>query len=223
MEAVVAARCRFACAELSAAVERGVRQIVLLGTGLAACVRPKAEPGACEVPGLHIFEVDHAGSKARACSEGQDDLPVTFVATDFETESLSDALRKTSFQPGLATVFSWLGETLYSTTEAAVATLRFIASMPRESALLFDYAVDRSANSPLGQTSMDALASRVASAGETCRLLLQPEALKNMLRIIGFGHVDDLGPSSAPTHYFAEQPGTPAPDFGIPHLVAARV
>jgi methyltransferase (TIGR00027 family) len=215
----VAARSRFAEAELAAALERGVSQYVVLGAGLDTFAGRSPYPAA----DLRVFEVDHPDAREWRQSNVQRVPPVTFVPTDFETETLSDALRRSGFKPGLATLFSWLGATLYSTPEAAMASLRFIASMPRESGLLFDYAVERSSRSPLGQMAMDALASRAAAAGDAFRLLLQPEALKGMLKAFGFWRIDDVGPGRIEGRYFER--GLRGSDTGLclAHLVDARV
>lgn len=218
VEAFVAARNRFAETELAAALERGVRQYVVLGAGLDTFGR-KPYPAA----DLQVFEVDHPAAAKWRQSSAPEGARVTFVPTDFETESLSDALHRSGFKPGLATLFSWLGATLYSTPEAAMTTLRFIASMPRESGLLFDYAVERSSRSALGQLAMDALASRAASAGEAFRLLLQPEALKGLLKAFGFWRIDDVGPAQIAGRYLDRIPSAADTGLCLAHLVDARV
>ena len=219
VEAFIAARHRFAEAELAAAVERGVRQYVVLGAGLDSFAGRSPYPTA----DLHVFEVDYPAAAKWRQSDTEEGAKVTFVPTDFETETLSDALGRSGFKPGIATLFSWLGATLYSTPEAAMTTLRYIASMPRESGLLFDYAVERSSRSPLGQMAMDALASRASAAGEAFRLLLQPEALKGLLKAFGFWRIDDLGPTKIVGRYFDRTVRAADTGLCLAHLVDARV
>ncbi len=219
VQAFIAARSRFAEAELTAAVERGVRQYVVLGAGLDSFAGRIPYPAV----DLHVFEVDCPAAAKWRHGNTAEGTNVTFVATDFGTETLSEALGRSGFKPGLATLFSWLGSTLYSTPEAAMTTLRFIASMPRESGLLFDYAVERSSRSPLGQMAMDALASRASAAGEAFRLLLQPEALKGLLKAFGFWRVNDLGPTKTAGRYFDRTVRTADIGMDLAHLVDARV
>ena len=96
VQAFIAARRRFAEAELAAALERGVRQYVVLGAGLDTFAGRRSYP----VAELEVFEVDHPTAMKWRESSGQDGLRVTFVPTDFETETLSDALHRSGFKPG---------------------------------------------------------------------------------------------------------------------------
>jgi methyltransferase (TIGR00027 family) len=224
MRAFIAARSRFAEDELKAAVARGVRQYVVLGAGLDtfACRNPYSASD------LHVFEVDHPATqtwKRARLAEAGISVPssVTFVPTNFESETLADALRESDFKPDRATFFSWLGVTPYLTPEAAVATLTFIASMPAESGVAFDYAVERSSLSPLEQMALDALASRVVKAGEPFQLFLNSEALMGMLKAMGFRHVDDLGPEEIEARYFKDREDGLRVAAGLAHLVSARV
>lgn len=140
--------------ELSAAIERGVRQCVLIGAS------PLFKP---ELNSLQVFEVD-----------GSENLPSSLEKSDF------DQLK--------ATLVVWLGDAGHRSAEAALSTLTFIASLPRGSGLVLDYAAERSS---LGfRTALDALASRVSEAG-SLRFLIQPQAVAGMLRGLGFRQIQD--------------------------------
>jgi hypothetical protein len=71
--------------------------------------------------------------------------------------------------------------------------------------------------------AMDALASRVARAGEPFRLFLDPRALNRMLRAAGFHEIEDLGPSDIDERYFAGRADGLRVAVGLAHLVNARV
>jgi O-methyltransferase involved in polyketide biosynthesis len=102
--------------------------------------------------------------------------------------------------------FSWLGVTPYLSRPAFDATIQFIAGMPSGSGLVFDFAVERSLLSPMQQLALDALAERVARAGEPFQLFFDPAALVSDLARLGFGGIEDLGGDQINARYFAGVP-----------------
>jgi len=180
----MAARSRYAEDELTAAMARGATQYVVLGAGLDTYAYRNAHSR------LRVFEVDHPATQAwkrKQLDAAGIAIPssLTFVPTDFEEQSLCSVLQSSGFQAGEISFFSWLGITPYLTAEAAMATLAFIGSLPEGSGVVFDYAVARSSLDSVEQMAIDALASRVARAGEPFRLFLDPRALVRMLRATG--------------------------------------
>jgi methyltransferase (TIGR00027 family) len=156
---------------------------------------------------LHVFEVDHPATqtwkRARLDEVGialPDDL--TFAPVDFETQTLEEGLRAAGYDPGKSTFFSWLGVTEYLTTEAVMTALRFIASTPAGSGVVFDYMISPSLLNPAQRSRFDALARRVASAGEPWQAFFDPGLLTRDLRAMGFGYVEDKGPEEINARYF---------------------
>jgi len=222
IRAFMAARSRYAEDELITAIARGATQYVVLGAGLDTYAYRNAHSQ------LRVFEVDHPSTQAWKRKQLDDaGIPVpsslTFVPTDFEEQSLRSALEDSGFQAGEISFFSWLGVTPYLTPEAALATLAFIGSLPTGSGVVFDYAVERSSLDPVEQMAMDALASRVARAGEPFRLFLDPRALNRMLKNAGFHEVEDLGPADIDERYFAGRTDGLRVSVGLAHLVNARI
>ena len=222
LRAFVVARSRYAEDRLAAAVARGATQYVVLGAGLDtyACRNPH--------PRLRVFEVDHPLTQAlkRTRLEAAGiawPSSLNFVPTDFEHQTLASALQTAGFQKDEITFFSWLGVMPYLTEQAAMATLAFIGSMPAGSEAVFDYAVERSSLCVNEQLAMDALASRVARAGEPFRLLIDPRALRGMLRAAGFHTVEDLGPVEIDRMYFEGRTDGLRIDAGLWHLVSVQV
>ena len=80
--------------------------------------------------------------------------------------------------------------------------MNFIAAMPKPSGVVFDYGVARSALSWKERLMLDALAARVAAAGEPFRLFFEPEQLAAQLRGMSFSHVEDLGADEINRRYF---------------------
>ena len=130
---------------------------------------------------------------------------LTFAPVDFETQTLEEGLRDAGYDPGKCTFFSWLGVTEYLTTEAVMATLRFIASAPMGSGIVFDYMISPSLLTPAQRSRFDALARRVASAGEPWQAFFDPELLTRDLRAMGFGYVEDKGPEEINARYFKDR------------------
>jgi len=222
IRAFMAACSRYAEDELAAAIARGATQYVVLGAGLDTYAYRNTHPR------LRVFEVDHPATQAWKRKQLDDAgiaIPssLTFVPTDFEEQSLDSALESSGFQAGEISFFSWLGVTPYLTAEAAMATLGFIGSLRAGSGVVFDYAVERSSLDAVEQMAMDALASRVARAGEPFRLFLDPRALNRMLRAAGFHEIEDLGPVDIDERYFAGRADGLRVSAGLAHLVNARI
>ena len=200
--AFLVARSRFAEDELSQAVERGVHQYVVLGAGLDtfAYRNPYA--------GLRVFEVDHPATqewKRQRLTAGGIPIPesVTFAPVDFERQTMEEGLRLAGFRTGEAAFFSWLGVTPYLVPETVLATFRLILGMCAENGVAFDYAVPRSSLRLLGRIAFDALAARVAAAGEPFRGFFEPQRLGEALHGMGYRHVEDLDTERINARYFS--------------------
>lgn len=165
--------------ELAAAIARGVRQCVVIS------LRPPLWEAFRTAPEqtLQLFAIDE---------EEPEDSPGTFVSTHFASEALPAALAKTEFDQFKSSLFVWLGDARYRTVEAAMASLSFIASLPKGSGVVLDYAVERPSVASLTDTALDALASRVCGAGGTIKQLIQPQAVAAMLRGLGFQTIVDV-------------------------------
>jgi len=83
---------------------------------------------------------------------------------------------------------------MYLTSSAIEGTLRFVASMPAGSRVVFDYMISPSLLSPAARMFFDGLALRVALAGEPFQTSFNPSSLKTTLQNMGFGLVVDMGP-----------------------------
>jgi methyltransferase (TIGR00027 family) len=206
MRISMAARSRYAEDELADAVQRGVTQYVILGAGLDTFAYRNPYPE----DALHVFEVDHPrtqGWKRARLDEAGIPLPrnLTFAPVDFETGTLAAGLRDAGFDPGACTFFSWLGVTPYLTGEAVKATLRFMATAPPGSGVVFDYLIPPTMLTPTQLTYFDLLAERVASVGEPWRTFFDPPALIDELHSLGFSHVRDNGPDEINARYCANR------------------
>lgn len=201
LRAFMAVRSRFAEDELALAVERGARQYVVLGAGLDTFAYRNPYPA------LRVFEVDHPVTQAWKRERlGEAEIPIpgalTFAPVNFESQTLGEGLRQSGFSFEEPTFFSWLGVTPYLTRDAIEATLRFIAARSAGSGIVFDYAISPSLLSRSERWVFDALAKRVAAAGEPFQTFFDPSALTADLKAKGFVQVEDLDGKTLNARYF---------------------
>jgi methyltransferase (TIGR00027 family) len=207
MRIFIAARTRFAEDALAAAVERGVRQLVVLGAGLDTY----AYRGAMR-DRLRIFEVDHPATqewKRQRLAEAAIPLPesLKFAPIDFERETVVEGLAAAGFDPAQQTFFMWLGVVPYLTAEAVWSTLGFIAGLTGGGHVVFDYSDPP--ESLLGEMREyhDRRAARVAALGEPWINYFDAAGLRARLVELGFGEVEDLGLREIAARYFPDRVG----------------
>ena len=203
VRASMAARSRYAEDQLERAVQRGATQYVVLGAGLDtfAYRNPHAQRE------VRVFEVDYPATqewKRQRLAAGQIAIPpsVTFAPVDFEHQTLAEGLRQVGFDAATPAFFSWLGVSMYLARESVMGTLQFIASCAPGGGVVFDYMVPRESLNWTGQLVYDALARRVARAGEPFRTFFSPEKLREELEALGFHSIENLGAAEINARYF---------------------
>jgi methyltransferase (TIGR00027 family) len=218
----IAVRTRFAEDALAVGVERGVRQLVVLGAGLDTY----AYRGAYR-DRLRIFEVDHPATqewKRQRLADAAIPLPpgLTFAPIDFERETLAKGLEAVGFNPAEQTFFTWLGVVPYLTEEAVWSTLTLIASLPSGAHVVFDYS-DPPASLPAEwRTGHEKRAAHVAELGEAWLSYFEADALRTKLMALGFTEIEDLGPPHIATRFFPNR-AISLPDKGGHILRAAKI
>ncbi len=132
-------RARFTEDCLLAAIENGVGQYVILGSGY--------DTFALRHPGhdVTIYEIDLASTIAlkreRARAAGLE-LPdsLRLIPIDFEKDDLADRLTAHGFEPGRRSFFNWLGVTYYLSRDAIQDTLDKVSGITCPgSEIVFDY------------------------------------------------------------------------------------
>ncbi len=195
LRAHVVLRSRYAEERLAEAVQRGVRQFVILGAGFDTFAYRQPDWARA----LRIFEVDHQGTqedKRRRLGRAGIAAPANleFVAIDFESVSLREGLRASSLDFSQPTFFSCLGVLIYLTREAVDAVFQLVAGFPAASEIAFTFSTTDSALSDL--------ADKVNSLGEPWRTHFDPEALRRDLEALGFSEISVLSPEAADRTYF---------------------
>jgi len=133
------ARSRIAEDALSRAVERGIRQVVILGAGLDTFALRNPH-GAQQI---RIYEVDHPATQAwklERLAEAQIALSpgLIVVPVDFERDDVGEKLVAAGFQQNSPAFFTWLGVVPYLTQDAIGRTLDYMSSI-QNSEVVFDY------------------------------------------------------------------------------------
>lgn len=221
--AFMAARSRFAEDCLARAVEAGVQQYVLLGAGLDtfAYRNPFTE--------VRVFEVDFPATqlwKRHKLELAGIAKPanMTYAALDFEHHTLAEGLAEAGFDANRAAFFGWLGVVPYLTLKAFRLTLDYVAELPEGSGIAFDYAVTADELSPALRKAREALAERVARAGEPFKLFFGAEQIENELKTAGFQRIEQLDSIDLNERYFTDRAdGLALPQEGLGRLIATWV
>ena len=215
MRFFVAMRSRFAEDSAGRAVNRGVRQILVLGAGLdtfAYRVEPRE--------GLRVFELDHPATQAdkrRRLEDARIAQPshVAYVAHDFERGNMSAALEAAGLDTRQRTFVMWLGVTPYLTQEAVYATLRELSHFAGGAEVVFDYAnPTHTIEDTHAREFHLALAERVAASGEPFRCYFETQELHERARALGYDEIEDLDRAALVARYLPHVQTTPRPGPG---------
>jgi methyltransferase (TIGR00027 family) len=206
LRAFVALRSRYAEDGLAEAVGNGVQQYVILGAGLDTF--PYRNP--YKASGLRVFEVDHPATqtwKRRRLQEAGFAVPdsLTFAPVDFEKQTLAEGLDRAGFQFAKPAFFSCLGVVIYLTKPAVLETLKFVASLPPGSGIVFDYSPPPELMNEVQRLGHERLARQAAALGEPWLTYFGPASLAEEVRRVGFKRLEDLGPEKANERYFTNR------------------
>ena len=182
---------------LRAFVERGGRQLLVLGAGYDC--RALRMP---ELDDSHVFEVDHPatqGHKRSVLDKHGIDSPSTYISWNFEerpVEDLPDALGESGHDANLPTFTIWEGVTMYLTEPAIDSSLRAIRewSAPGSELAMTYFAKSRLATPSLATRVIQAVVSTV---GEPWRWGWVPEELPAYLSERGLELIEDIGLNDA--------------------------
>jgi methyltransferase (TIGR00027 family) len=189
---ITTARSRIAEDALSKAVERGVRQIVILGAGLDTFALRNPH-GARQI---RIYEVDHPATQAwkiERLAEAQIALPpwLIFVPVDFERDDVREKLVAAGLQQNSPAFFTWLGVVPYLTQDAIARTLDYISLIPN-SEVVFDYMEPPEAFSEELRQIDKKRAEQLEKMGERSDSRFEPASIRAILRSHGFSAIEDI-------------------------------
>jgi methyltransferase (TIGR00027 family) len=215
-----AARSRIAEDALSKAVERGVRQAVILGAGLDTFALRNPHGAR-----ISIFEVDHPATQAWKCQRlvGAELAPppwLTFVPVDFEQDDLQQKLNSAGFQDTSAAFFTWLGVVPYLTRDAIDDTLGYIVSIPN-SEVVFDYAEPPETLTEDVKAYAAARMAQLEKIKEQWVSRLVPAGVTAILRSHGFDDMEDISFQQVVSRFGRDVQGLATGQIGV-HVVHAK-
>lgn len=133
-------RTRFIDEALARAIAAGATQVAILGAGL------DTHAYRCQdlLATANVFEVDRPATQAFKKQRVQAVLGgppanLTYVATDFQHETLPEVLARHGYDSGRQTFFILEGVTMYVPEAAARTTFQFVGAHPPGSAIVFDF------------------------------------------------------------------------------------
>jgi methyltransferase (TIGR00027 family) len=215
-----AARSRIAEDALSAAVERGIRQIVILGAGLDTFALRNPH-GARQI---RVYEVDHPATQAwkrQRLAEAQVAFPpsLVLVPVDFERDDLGEKLAAAGFQQSSPAFFTWLGVVPYLTEHAIGRTLDYMASTPN-SEVVFDYMEPPAASSEEVRQLQTERTEQLKKLNEHS-VSFEPASIAEVLRSHGFRAIEDVAFQEIASRYGRAVKGLAPGHLGV-HVVHAK-
>ncbi len=211
----IAMRSRFAEDAARCAIERGVRQILVLGAGLDTFAYRLAANDR-----LRVFELDHPATqrdkRARLAAAGvAEPAHVAYVAHDFEHGAMTEALALGGLDSARRVFVLWLGVVPYLTEDAVFGTLAALAGFGGGVEVVFDYANPPPASeAPAARDHHAELAARVAESGEPFRCYLETAALHERERALGYLEIEDLDRAALVDRFLPSAPVKPRPGPG---------
>jgi methyltransferase (TIGR00027 family) len=202
----IVVRARYAEDELKAAIERGIKQILILGAGLDTLAYRDIE----SLNTLRIFEVDHPNTqlwkldKLRTADISVPDN-LRHTSVDFERNSLTDMLTAGGFNFNLPTFVSWLGVTYYLERDAIFKMFEFVARLPRFSQIVFDFLLEETELDDEARQSVDSARRRAEPESEPLQSRFTSDALRTKLSKIGYNNVVWLSPDQARDRYLKDR------------------
>ena len=221
MRFFMAARSRFADDALAEAVDRGCRQVVVLGAGLDTL----GLRNPYRAIGLHVFEVDHPATQAdkhRRLQRFGPRLPtsLSLVPAVFGETDLAAALTTAGWNANEPTFFQMLGVVVYLPTATRQTLFAFIADLPTSEVVL-DYTTPPESQPPEGRAITVAQMAEAAKVGEPWLGLMAPAAITREFSDLGLSDIEDLDLQTLRQRYLRERPIEGAADFGL-HVLHAR-
>jgi methyltransferase (TIGR00027 family) len=192
---------------LTAALESGISQVVILGAGFDA----RAYRIPCS-KAVRFFEVDHPDTlkfkQARLETISGAPLRNTrHVEIDFNRQSLRSALTQAGFDPAERTFFIWEGVTNYLRSEAVSGTLRFVGSATPRSQIIFTYVHRDFFRTPHLFQGAARLKRDLERLNEPWTFGLEPDEVPLLLKRCGLCLLKDIGSVEYRLDYFGKRCG----------------
>lgn len=219
--AYFAFRHRFSEERLQAALNRGVKQVVLLGAGLDSFALRNPQV----VARVHFVEIDHPDTQrwklARIAALGLATPRVHYVPVDFTTQSLEKELAAAGVDASKPAFIAWLGVSQYISEEASIQTLSLAARHAPGSEIVFDVILPVNEQPPEDRGLSRASEEASAARGEPWISYFVPEQLEPRLISLDFSRVTRVTRDAASVYYRGQPPDVQP--LGAWQMIAATV
>ncbi|WP_109480433.1 class I SAM-dependent methyltransferase [Paraburkholderia sp. C35] len=220
--ASIVGRARFIEDLVTQQADQGVRQYVILGSGLDTFAQRQREIASR----LRIFEVDRPGAQAwkreRLLELGYG-IPdwLRLVPVDFEAgQSWWEQIAQAGFDAQAPAVIASTGVSMYLTREANLATLRQIAKLAPGSTLAMTFLLPLELIDSAERAQHQAVYERARAAGTPFISFFKPADMLTLAREAGFKGVKHVSTGDLVDRYFADRPDGLRPSTGEAFLVA---
>ncbi len=224
-------RTRFVDDLIEDCAANGIEQYVILGAGYDTRAHRLNLPAS-----LKIFEVDQPEVQARKRSKLPNELKnVTYVAVDFNHQSLTEQLLAAGFDQSKPTVFTLEGVSQYLSKGATASTISELAALTHHTkATLFLSYVDKKLDTnptacfgkgyPKAVKRAEMIKRLSAKVGEPWISLYTAEEMETLLSLNGFSVIENTSLAELNPVYFAPVGRTLPEDhiFKLEHFVIAK-
>jgi methyltransferase (TIGR00027 family) len=200
------ARTKHIDARVSAELDAGVEQVVLLGAGYDT----RAYRFAARLRGKRVFEVDHPATSAMkqrrvARVLGAPPAHLTYVPVNFLVEKVEERLRANGYDPSRVTLFVWEGVTPYLDEAAVHGTLAMVARAAKRSSIVFDYITKHALEHP--DASLEKQLVLAAKYGEPYTFGVDPERVAPLVERHGLRVEENLSSGDLGARYLVGSDG----------------
>ena len=184
-------------------LNEGLQQLIILGAGYDSRVYRFDLPGR-----VRTFEVDHPITQADKLKKvqqvfGKIPAHVTYVAVDFNNQTLSERLLASGYDPNLISLFIWQGVTMYLTPKGVDATLAFVVKNAAPgSAVVFDYVYQAVLDGAQKQNEITNMRRYRFMTGEGLTFSIPEGIVGAFLQQRGFQSVKDVNAEALKAAYF---------------------
>lgn len=190
----VVMRARYAEQALEQAVEDGITQYVIIGSGMDSFAFRRPDL----MERIDVFEIDHPATQHKKLERIRRSgliIPsrLHFVPADLTKISAMDALAGSGFEMGRPTFLTLLGVVYYLTADSLAETARSISRhLPAGTLLVFDYMLDVESARPEHLTMRENLRAFVARMGEPMVSEYSLAAMNTLMADQGFEAVKNF-------------------------------
>jgi methyltransferase (TIGR00027 family) len=188
---------------LQKCLDEGLEQLVILGAGY------DSRPYRFDLPGrVKVFEIDHPVTQADKLAKvrkifGRIPEHVRYVSVDFNTQTLSDCLLASGYDPGLISLFIWQGVTMYLTPAGIDSTLEFIVkNAAAGSVVVFDYVYQAVLDGIQKQSEISNMRRYHFMTGEGLTFGIPEATVREFFGRRGFQQIKDVNMDELKAMYF---------------------